>query len=287
MVSKHPGSRIIVSPTETFHVTRPDPLLSPLPGVIVPSGGKPDQPPNTTTVQVGFSKALNYPFVVANTLSQRQIFKYLPSAVAYGLIIDMEMVVMKCLRAYDTGAQLNYITTLALLYIPSDRVDIFAAALLVPNNSLYRNPDASSRVLMSLINPAIPVRPESASASATSASATISSPSGLNSNSKIGVGIAIPLAIVAFCILGVVFWRKRRSIHRNATGIDVGERKSKNAIFELSAEAKTSELPVGNHSHEMSAEERKEMEGDLRRRQELVGSDFIYEFVPCRDRLTQ
>lgn len=63
----------------------------------------------------------------------------------------------------------------------------------------------------------------------------------------------------------------------------MGQTKSETAIFELSADAKTSELPVSDYSHEMSAKERKEMEGESRRRQELAGSDFVHELEPCGD----
>ena len=133
-------------------------IPSSLPHVIIPGGGLPPMPPDTTLVQIGFLYPLNYPFVLANSVSQKQIFKYLPDGIAYGLNISAENVTMQTLRADDTSQELLYITTLALAYIPSSLVGKLALDLHTPASQIYHSPDASVRTLCGMINPAMPIR---------------------------------------------------------------------------------------------------------------------------------
>ena len=109
--------------------------------------------------------------MLANTLSQKQIFKYVPPGIAYGLGIDEVNVTMQTLRAYDTTANLHYITTLALAYVPSGMVDKLSLDLHTPAMPIYHNPDASVKTLFSMVNPALPIRADDTGSSATSGAA--------------------------------------------------------------------------------------------------------------------
>ena len=128
-----------------------------LPKVITPDGGVPEQPANTTLVQVGFNYSLNYPFVVASSVSVAQIFQYLPQGISDGLEIPIEQVTMHTLQPYDTTKDLNYITTLALVFIPSDFVETLKLSLQTPASPLYRNINPSVTSLMLMINPSFPI----------------------------------------------------------------------------------------------------------------------------------
>ena len=135
----------------------PTGIPSSLPHVITPPGGAPDQPANTTLIQIGFLYPLNYPFVLANSLSQRQIFKYVPPGIAYGLGIPEGNVTMQTLRAYDTTKDMHYITTLALAYIPSNMVEKLTLGLQTPVSDIYNNPDKSVKTLFTMVNPMLPI----------------------------------------------------------------------------------------------------------------------------------
>lgn len=128
-----------------------------LPGVITPEGGVPREPANSTLIQIGFTYALNYPFVVSNTISVAQIFNYFPQGIAHGLEITDNKVTMHTLKPYDTTKELGYVTTLALAFVPTDLVTKLELALHTPAGKLYSPPDDSTRQLMSLINPTFPL----------------------------------------------------------------------------------------------------------------------------------
>ncbi|KAI9888156.1 MAG: hypothetical protein M1823_000091 [Watsoniomyces obsoletus] len=133
-------------------------IPSSLPRIITPDGGVPRQPQNTTLIQVGFNYGLNYPFVVNNTISVAQIFNYLPQGLAYALDIPTSQVIMHTLQPYDTTKDLNYITTLALAFVPSDMVNRLELDLHTPASRAYNNPDQSTDAMMSMINPSFPIR---------------------------------------------------------------------------------------------------------------------------------
>jgi hypothetical protein len=128
-----------------------------MPQVIQPPGGLSSKPGNTTMIQIGFDYGLNYPFVANNADASEQIFQYLPQGIAYGLGINASDIVMHSLQPYDTSATLGYITTLAMAYIPSEQVDALTSALNTASNQIYDNPNDSTKTLMSLINPMIPL----------------------------------------------------------------------------------------------------------------------------------
>jgi hypothetical protein len=128
-----------------------------MPKVITPPGGNTVKPANTTLVQIGFTHELNYGFVSSNPSSAGQIFQFLPQGTSYGLTLESTSVKMYNIQPYDTSKSLGYITTLALLYIPSDQVNQLGVDLHTPNSPLYKHPDVTIRTLMSFINPAIPL----------------------------------------------------------------------------------------------------------------------------------
>lgn len=71
-------------------------------------------------------------------------------------------VVMQYLQPYNTLDSLDYITTLALAYIPSDHVNTLSVNLLNPNSDLYKNSNPSVSTLMGMIDSSIPLLPGSA-----------------------------------------------------------------------------------------------------------------------------
>lgn len=200
----------------------------------------PAAPDNTTLVQVGFTYGLNYPFVVSTSGSANQIFDYLPAGIAYGLGLDADSVKMYSLQPYDTTSDLNYITTLALAYVPSEMVDKLSLDLHTPVATLYDNPDASTKTLMSMVNPSIPILPGSnlesqnaqgsddpsaSSASSAGDGAPIGGDSGSSSpvngtSVGIGVGAVAGAAVYAAAMVYVARrYRKKRQRHVRASSM--------------------------------------------------------------------
>ncbi|RKF59988.1 putative basic proline-rich protein [Erysiphe neolycopersici] len=123
------------------------------------SSSTPSQPVDTSEVQIGFQWALNYPFVVSHPLSTTQIFTYLPIGIADGLGLKPDQIVVKNLLPLDTTAELQFITTVARVFIPSSMVDTLRIELGIAASPIYQNPDESVNTLMNYINPAIPYFP--------------------------------------------------------------------------------------------------------------------------------
>ncbi|KFY26144.1 hypothetical protein V493_04249 [Pseudogymnoascus sp. VKM F-4281 (FW-2241)] len=156
------GSSILIQTTQsgekaTTTTAVPSGIPSSLPLVVAPINGVPPAMDGFTLIQVGFTYALNYEFVVANSMSSAQIFSYLPKGIAYGLEIKDRDVVMHSLQPFDTSGTLGYITTLALAYIPDDKVSNLGIMIHVPVSRLYKNPSEPVAVIMSSINPAISI----------------------------------------------------------------------------------------------------------------------------------
>lgn len=135
----------------------PTGLPSDVPLVLYPSGGPVKQPPGTELVQIGFLYPLNYDFVWTHDESQQQIFKFLPMAIAFGLLLEIENVTMQTLRAWDTTADLHYITTLCLAWIPQGHGDLLDLVLHTQAEKFYHNPNSSVSTIVSMINTALPV----------------------------------------------------------------------------------------------------------------------------------
>ncbi|KFY44491.1 hypothetical protein V494_01448 [Pseudogymnoascus sp. VKM F-4513 (FW-928)] len=156
------GSSILIQTTQTgpkptATTAIPSGIPSSLPQVVAPINGVPSAKVGFTLIQVGFTYSLNYEFVVANSMSSAQIFTYLPKGIAYGLEIKESDVIMHSLMPYDTSSSLNYITTLALAYIPTKVVSNLGIMIHVPVSRLYKNPSEPVAVIMSSINPSIPI----------------------------------------------------------------------------------------------------------------------------------
>ena len=220
--------------TESFGPTG---IPSDLPKIITPPYGVPQPPPNTTLIQIGFLYPLNYVFVLAHMESQQQIFKYLPQGIADGLDIPVTNVTMQTLRAYDTTRDLGYITTLALLYVPAEQVNMLNLILKTPSNPIYDNRDKSVKTILSMINPAIPILSDNiingASPSQNSASPSSLASGSVNEGAPIGdvgqsspvrassVGIAAGVVCGAAAYGAAMFfvarrYRKRKQSHRRS-----------------------------------------------------------------------
>jgi len=254
-------------PTSISYATPPIPTA-------YPPGGSPPQPSNTTLVQIGFSYALNYPDVLANNVTQRQIFSYIPQGIAFGMSLDV----------YDTTKSSAYITTLACFYLPSSNVSSLQSQLEISktrnaNTPLYDNPDPSTNSMMALINPGIPVTAEAVLNSSPASAST--SNNGLSSGSRISIGVMVPVAIIAIFLLGLLFWRRRKSSRHNANKLKptAEEKDTDSRIYEMAASTRRFELQEGEHEHELPAAERelRELQGDSRRRQELRGLECVQE----------
>jgi hypothetical protein len=209
---------------------------SSLPKVIQPPGGKVSKQANQTLVQFGFLEPLNYQFVSANEDAINQIFQFIPLAVQHG--IDSVEVQMQSIQPYDTLKTLNYMTTLAMLYVPSDSIPQLTLALHSPGSNLYSNSDSRIQTLMTFINPGIPLLAGQAmdvsAAAAAGATYTPGSTAGAdpfstdsqsnNPVNKSSAAIATPLAVGAVvygCAMIFVArrYKQRRQKHRRASSL--------------------------------------------------------------------
>ena len=153
---------IIHGPSSTPSATQghyfgPSSLPSNVPQILYQNGGPGSQPPNTRMVYIAFRYPLNYLFVYNHTVSQQQIFYYIPLGICYGLEIEVSQITMQSLRAWDTYEDVGYVTTLALAWIPEGLVDNLGLLVSTPVSRFYRNPDNSTAFLLSMINNAIPI----------------------------------------------------------------------------------------------------------------------------------
>ncbi len=200
----------------------------------------PRSPPNATLIQLGFEYGLNYQFVVGQPEAASQIFQYLPQGLAYGLGVSAEHVVMHALIPWDNSAQLNFITTLALVWIPSQMVNDLQNSLHVPVAEVYCNPDRPVKTLMNMIDPSIPLIPGTASYDGPSsayynpaATATSSTgdgaPIGGDSGSEhkvrgtsVGIGVGAVCGAAAYAAAMVYVarrYRKKKQGHQRASSV--------------------------------------------------------------------
>ncbi|CAD6565870.1 MAG: hypothetical protein ASARMPREDX12_003663 [Alectoria sarmentosa] len=155
-------TNIIHGPSSTPSATQghyfgPSSLPSNVPQILYQNGGPGSQPPNTRLINIAFRYPLNYLFVYNHTVSQQQIFHYIPWGICYGLEIEISQITMQSLRAWDTYEDLGYVTTLALAWIPEGLVDNLALLVETSVSRFYNNPDNSTAFLLSMINNAIPI----------------------------------------------------------------------------------------------------------------------------------
>ncbi len=139
------------------HYFGPSNLPSNVPQILYQNGGPGSQPPNTRLINIAFRYPLNYLFVYNHTVSQQQIFYYIPLGICHGLEIDVSQIKMQSLRAWDTYEDVGYVTTLALAWIPEGLVDNLGLLVSTPVSRFYSNPDNSTAFLLSMINNAIPI----------------------------------------------------------------------------------------------------------------------------------
>jgi hypothetical protein len=108
-------------------------------------------------IQVSFKFALNYEWIVSKPAAGAQIFQYLPVALAGAYGISQDRVVMHSIRPYDTKAPLNYITSQALAWYPTEFFDQLRMDIKTPAAALYNQPDPLVWNLTQEINPAIDI----------------------------------------------------------------------------------------------------------------------------------
>ncbi len=151
---------------------------------------------------------------------------------------------MDRLQAYNTTDPWNYYTTLAMAYIPADKVDQLKLDLLAPLSMIYRNPDPSINMLMTMINPNFPIlanQPLGANGVGTNTNAGSSSTTGAgdgsplgNTNTSssvkgtsvgIGVGVVAGAAVYGAAMFFVArrYRRKRQGHYRTRSLIDTGD----------------------------------------------------------------
>lgn len=184
--------------------------------------------------------------------------------IAYGLQIPEKNIIMRDLQADNlTDQGLDYITTLGMVWIPSNLVNTLTQQLASRSNNIYHNPDANVNTIMSLVSPLIITSP-SLSPSSTQQGVVL----------KVVIGVLVPLSAIAVLVLVVAYRRQNRrkkyAILRrrlNSTTKDDGLPAFIQQKPELNGE---------DHRHEMSTNERwMELHGEGR--QELQGEGIRME----------
>ena len=197
-------------------------------------------------------------------------------------------VTVQSIRAYDTTRDLRYVSSRLLSYVPSDHISELKRQISSPVRAFYNNPDRSVKLLTDMVNPAVPFEVDIESNSDASAGVTLpnstaaaaaSSSFGLPTRSKITIAVSIPTGIVTLLLLGLFFWRKRKHVRHQPVKPTAAEKGIDEIIRELPPDPRRIELPIGDHGQELPTEgrERLEVQGDLRWRQELSGSQVAQE----------
>jgi hypothetical protein len=190
-----------------------------------------------TLVQFGFLEALNYNFVSTNEDAINQIFQFVPMAVSGD--IGSSDVQMQSIQPYDTSKSLSFITTLAMMYVPTDSISQLSIALHTPNSPLFNNADPRVQALMGYINTGIPLiagqpmsdstGPAGSQASSSTGQANGADPFGADAQNsgpanKSTTVIAVPLvagaAVYGFAMIMVSRrYMQRRRRHQRASSI--------------------------------------------------------------------
>ncbi|KAH8681567.1 hypothetical protein BX600DRAFT_429493 [Xylariales sp. PMI_506] len=154
-------STIIVQPSSSqasgSTTTTTTGIPTSLPKAITPNTSPAAQPDGTTAIQISFLYGLNYNWIVSQPLAAAQMFALLPQAVAYKRGFNSSDVVMQSIVPYDTTAQLGYITSQAIMYIPSDALTQLRLDHNIASSPLYTNPDSLVVNMTNQINPAIDI----------------------------------------------------------------------------------------------------------------------------------
>ena len=240
-----PSTIVADQPSSSPLATSQYGIPSTLPQIIAPpdSGGVlPPQPPNTTLIQIAFTRPLNYPFVISHMPAIQQIFSYLPVGIAYGLSMDVKGVTMQSLQPYDTTATQGFITTVAYAYIPQDDVDLLSLQITNAASRLHHYVPEGSPVfeLMKYINTAFPLvaggqlpggpgstvtgSPGSTQSNVVNVVDPLNNGSGGSSVNPMSIGIGFAVVGGAALYGAAMFfvarrYRKRRSVHGRSSSI--------------------------------------------------------------------
>jgi hypothetical protein len=161
-----------------------------LPKSITPFETPSAQPEGTTPIQISFGYGFNYEWIAAQSMAAAQLFSLLPQAIAFDRSLSTDDVVMKSIVPYDTTAQLGFITSQAILYIPTSSVELLRLDHKIPSSALYTNPNSLVYNMTSQINPAIDIligsTLDGSSTTSTDGSSPSSSSSSGDSNDAFG-----------------------------------------------------------------------------------------------------
>jgi hypothetical protein len=110
--------------------------------------------PDEALCQVGFTKELNYMFMVENYQAVNQMFTYLPEGIEDGINATCRM---QSLQPLNTLKADGFVTTMAYFLCPKAKVNTLALQLHTPNSPLYNNSNPQVATMMRLINPQYPL----------------------------------------------------------------------------------------------------------------------------------
>ena len=186
-----------------------------MPPFIVPAGGIPRQPPNTTVVQIAFKRALDYPWVLANSVAQRQIFSLLPLGLADGMAKDFENLIIQSLQAQNVAKDPPYKATVANVWIPSGQVELLSSMVGESDSILYQNNNGGIKKLMSLMNSSFPLNSGSILSPIPTTSQIAPSTSGLSLGAKIAFAVVVPIVAITLLVFSLFFCGRRRKTSQN------------------------------------------------------------------------
>lgn len=109
--------------------------------------------------------------------------------ISMGLDLPNNSVVMQQLKPYDTTDTLNYVTTLAMVYIPKSMVNTLQMAVRTAVSGIYNTEDPSVNTLMGYINSGIGITVGSTVAGGSSGTGTGSSSSASSSSASSDGGV--------------------------------------------------------------------------------------------------
>lgn len=142
--------------TNTNTASQTQAVTSSLPKAIIPTQSV-SQSSGFELITIGFKQALNYAFIVENSLSSAQIFEYLPQVLCFPFPeIDESAVIVKKLVPYSS-TQVDYIITVAEVYFNQSYVDLLQNEILDLTSKIYNNSDATEKSMALLIDSKIPV----------------------------------------------------------------------------------------------------------------------------------
>ncbi|KAG8905978.1 hypothetical protein FRC00_012923, partial [Tulasnella sp. 408] len=133
-------------PTRIFPANRLDPNDPSLDGMVL--------------VSLKFLSSLTWAFVVNNSNTAALLFVYTPQAIANALGISTDQVKTFAMQAFspaDWNGDISQLSTVYLLYIPSDQVDALQQQLLAQNSPLYTNQAGIPKQISQQLDATFPV----------------------------------------------------------------------------------------------------------------------------------